>query len=435
MKRAISRLFLPALVLVLILAASSAEAMPLSEKASVNTSMPYFLVVDLTNQYVTALKTSGDQTEAVRYMICSTGRVSGTTPVGLFSIRSDDVSAWVAFESCYVRYGKKLSIPNRNIWFHSILYSSRSVSSLSRDSFNRLGSPASHGCIRLTPVDAQWISYNCKKGTSVRILRGEKNGETRTKAAELKNALKAGPGSVEPNLKPTPRPDLSVLAGSTGSLVKSLNSRLRSLGFYPGAITSSFTAETEAAVKAYQSKAGLDVTGVANDALQRMIATYDSVTGHLVTLKYGDNYVVVKELQSRLKALGYLKASYKLNTVYDKSTRSAVTAFQMLAGKAVDGVASPEVQDLLFGGAAPTPTPTPAPVYAITKRLMSLYKSKSTRSTRVAVVPSNRQVIVVVASDGTWTKAKYGSRTGYAQSKYLTAFPAPTPTPDPTPEP
>ena len=168
MKRLI-RLFLPVPVLILLLAALPAMAMPLSEKASINLAMPYYLVVDMNNQYVTAYESATDK--PVRIMICSTGRVRGTTPTGTYRIKSNAVDSWIAFESCYIRYGKKLSVSNKNIWLHSILYASRSVSSLDWDSFNKLGSPASHGCIRLTPIDAQWISYNCKMGTSVRILR------------------------------------------------------------------------------------------------------------------------------------------------------------------------------------------------------------------------------------------------------------------------
>lgn len=413
MKRALSRLLLPVLCLFLLAAAPSALAMPLSEKASINASMPYYLVVDLNNQYVTAFDSKTN--EPARYMICSSGRISGTTPLGTFRLQSDAVYPWIAFESCYVRYGKRIT---GHIWFHSILYASRSVSSLNWDSFNKLGSPASHGCIRLTPIDAQWISYNCKMGTSVRILRAAKTNETSAKATELKSALKAaGHKGIQPTLTPTPRPTLSL--GSSGTLVKSLNSRLRSLGFYPAAVTSSFTVDTKAAVEAYQAAAGLPVTGEADNALQKKIAGDDSITGRLVPLKYQDNYAAVKALQKQLKALGYLKASFKLSTSFDKATRSALMAFQTLAGLPADGIATPAVQDLLFSAAAPTPTPAPPPTYATTNHLASLYKGKSTGSGRVAVIPARRQVIVLAASDGKWTKVKYGSKTGYALSLYL----------------
>ncbi len=419
------RLFLPALVLTLVLAALPAMAMPLSEKASINRGMPYYLVVDMTNQYVTAYDSATD--EPVRNMICSTGRVRGTTPTGTYSIKSNAVDPWIAFESCYIRYGKKLSVSNKNIWLHSILYATRSVSSLDWESFNKLGSPASHGCIRLTPIDAQWISYNCKLGTTVRILRAPSTGESRALARQLKSELKAkGHKGIQPTLNPTPKPMLSV--GSRSGLVKSMQSRLRSLGFYPGAVTTEFTAETKAAVEAYQTAAGLPVTGDADNALQNRIAKDNTVTGRLVTLQYGNDYIAVKELQRRLRALGYLKSSFKLTTKFDAATRTALRAFQTMAGLEPDGRATPDLQTLLFDDvAAPTPSPSPAPTYATTTQLTSLRKSKSTTSTRLTVIPTNKQVVVLTASDGTWTRIKYtdktGSKTGYALSKCLLLTP------------
>jgi peptidoglycan hydrolase-like protein with peptidoglycan-binding domain len=416
MKLAITRPFLLTL-LVILLAASSAQAMPLSEKASVNRGMPYYLVVDMTNQYVTAYKSDTDA--PVRNMICSTGKRSGTTPMGTFSLQSDAVYSWVTFPTCYIRYGKRIT---GSIWFHSILYRSRSASSLIWDSFYNLGSPASHGCIRLTPIDAQWISYNCEKGTSVRILRASRTAESKALAAKLKSDLRvAGHMGIQPTLTPTPKPVLAL--GSSNSRVTSLHSRLRSLGFYPGAITSVYSMETKAAVEAYQAAAGLAATGEADSALQNRIASDNSITGRLTTLKYGETYVVVKVLQKQLKALGYLKSSIQLSTSFGLNTRAAVIAFQTLAGLAPDGIATPALQELLFSGAAPTPSPSPAPVYATTTGLVSLRPYKSATSTRLALIPSNKQVAVLTASDGTWTRVSYASRTGYALSKYLKASP------------
>jgi peptidoglycan hydrolase-like protein with peptidoglycan-binding domain len=198
---------------------------------------------------------------------------------------------------------------------------------------------------------------------------------------------------------------------------------LRSLGFYPGAITNAFTAETRAAVEAYQAAAGLTVTGEADNALQNKIAKDNTITGRLVELKYGNNYVAVKVMQKQLKALGYLKSSFQLTTSFNSATKTAVKAFQTMAGKRPDGIATPEIQNLMFDAAAPTPSPSPAPVYATTTQLTSLRKSKSTSSTRLAFIKSGKQVVVLAASDGAWTKIRYGSKTGYALSKCLALTP------------
>ena len=53
--------------------------------------------------------------------------------------------------------------------FHSVLYSTRSESSLKYSSVYNLGRKASHGCIRLSVEDAQWIFENCASRTIVVI--------------------------------------------------------------------------------------------------------------------------------------------------------------------------------------------------------------------------------------------------------------------------
>jgi peptidoglycan hydrolase-like protein with peptidoglycan-binding domain len=412
MKRLVTGLAPAVLMIALFLLAAPANAAPLSSKATVNLSMPYYLEVDIANQHVTAYKTDSD--EMVRRMICSTGKSSRSTPRGTFRLQSNNVYSWYKFETCYIRYGKRVT---GRIWLHSILYSRRNTGSLIKHSFNNLGAPASAGCIRLTPIDAQWISYNCNKGTTVRIISGTKTLESRAVTAQLKSELQsAGHSGVQPVLTPTPMPTLYM--GSNNSRVKSMHQRLRSLGFYPGAVNTLFTQETKSAVEAYQQAAGLEVTGEADSALQRKIEKDDSITGQRTTLRYGNKFIAVKALQRQLKSLGYMKANAKLSTTYNAATRTAVRAFQSLAGLTVDGIATPRLQQLLFSAAAPTPTPTPTPVYAGTTRRIPLRKNRSNASTRLTYIPANRQV-VVLAKNGGWTKVTYGSKTGFVQTKYL----------------
>ena len=122
--------------------------------------------------------------------------------------------------------------------------------------------------------------------------------------------------------------------------------------------------------------------------------------------------------------MGYLKSSFKLTTKFNADTRKAVRAFQTMAEMTPDGIATPELQSRLFDDlTAPTPSPSPAPVYATTAQRTSLRKSKSTSSTRLVSIPSNKQVVVLTASDGTWTRIKYSGKTGYALSRCLLLAP------------
>ena len=59
--------------------------------------------------------------------------------------------------------------------------------------------------------------------------------------------------------------------GSSGTAVRNLVQELINQGFYSGAVTSSYTTEVEAAVKAFQTAKGLTVDGVAGSATQHKL--------------------------------------------------------------------------------------------------------------------------------------------------------------------
>ncbi len=59
--------------------------------------------------------------------------------------------------------------------------------------------------------------------------------------------------------------------GSTGSAVTRLTQELKNQGYYTGNVTSAYTAEVEAAVKAFQSAKGLTVDGIAGSATQHKL--------------------------------------------------------------------------------------------------------------------------------------------------------------------
>ena len=59
-----------------------------------------------------------------------------------------------------------------NVYFHSIAVGSNSHYALSPTQFNRLGGPASAGCIRMMVADAKWIYDYVSTGTKVSIVKG-----------------------------------------------------------------------------------------------------------------------------------------------------------------------------------------------------------------------------------------------------------------------
>lgn len=105
---------------------------------------------------------SGQYTRPYMAMVCSAG---SDTPTGIFTtpvqypwrLLSGDV---------YGQYSTR-------IWdsylFHSVPYYTQHKDDLEYDEFNKLGTPASLGCVRLAVADVKWIYDECKLGTTVVI--------------------------------------------------------------------------------------------------------------------------------------------------------------------------------------------------------------------------------------------------------------------------
>lgn len=139
----------------------------------------YYIIVDVYWQVVMVYRKGADgkpdYNQPVRYMLCSTGdpKVGSETARGIFEMKKPRV-----------RFGQFLSGETGQYWslirsrtyFHSILYTKdKDVSSYDIDVYNKLGSKASHACIRLTVPDARWIFYNIAYGTICEIRDGSKS--------------------------------------------------------------------------------------------------------------------------------------------------------------------------------------------------------------------------------------------------------------------
>ena len=133
----------------------------------------YRITVDLYHQLVMAFTTdeNGDYTIPVRYMLCSSGANSTQSPTGTFKMRNYRVR--FALFNNTDSYAQYWSLITGRIYFHSILYSAKDASKYT-ESYKRLGTNVSHGCIRLTVPDARWIWFNCAPDTVVEIRSGSK---------------------------------------------------------------------------------------------------------------------------------------------------------------------------------------------------------------------------------------------------------------------
>ena len=135
-------------------------------------TMPFKLVVSIADQRVYAFQKVGDSIRLAREMICSTGTVKNPTILGTFILPQDNsrnVGTWYYFSEykVYTRYFRRIS---GGYLFHSVLFLDKKVTKLSQSSVTSLGKRASHGCIRLSVADAQWVYENIRGGTCVEIL-------------------------------------------------------------------------------------------------------------------------------------------------------------------------------------------------------------------------------------------------------------------------
>lgn len=101
----------------------------------------------------------------VKTFACSVGLPETPTPTGTFY--TPFRYRWHTLMG--PSYGQYCTRIVGGVLFHSVAGSNMSSYNLSAAEYNKLGQPASHGCIRLTVRDAKWIYDNCKLGTKVTI--------------------------------------------------------------------------------------------------------------------------------------------------------------------------------------------------------------------------------------------------------------------------
>lgn len=163
---------------------------------------PYSIKVNKTTNVVTVYDSEGEPKKA---FVCSTG---GATPTGTFNTQQK--LRWHVLDG--PSYGQYCTRIVRGFLFHSVwYYRNGDKASQSTVQYNRLGTTASHGCVRLTVADAKWIYDNCPVGTSVKIFYGSSKDDPlgKPEAIKVSTASRMGwdptdPDSANPYLKMAP---------------------------------------------------------------------------------------------------------------------------------------------------------------------------------------------------------------------------------------
>ena len=137
--------------------------------------------------------------------------------------------------------------------------------------------------------------------------------------------------------------DDSLRMGDSGSAVKDLQTKLKKLGYYSGTVDSTFGSGTYAAVRAFQKKYNLTADGVAgSETLKKLDSAYKNANSAKDddSLRMGDSGSAVKDLQTKLKKLGYYSGT--VDSTFGSGTYAAVKAFQKKYNLTADGVAGSE---------------------------------------------------------------------------------------------
>ena len=103
---------------------------------------------------------NGDYSVPVKAICCSVGRSGCETPTGRWNTSTR--YRWrLMVDDTYAQYAIRI---NGGIMFHSVPYYTMSESDMEYPEFNKLGSPASLGCIRMAVEDILWLYNNCPTG-------------------------------------------------------------------------------------------------------------------------------------------------------------------------------------------------------------------------------------------------------------------------------
>ena len=169
-----------------------------------------------------------------------------------------------------------------------------------------------------------------------------------------------------------------IRSGVRGEAVAQLQRRLTELGYYTCIADGVYDADDILAVREFQRKNGLTIDGVAGLITQQLLYSANALpatTAALVLptaaptaaplatiapaaataaeiLRVGSRGDAVRQLQTKLKEMGYLSGS--VDGIYGAGTSKAVAAFQRANGLTADGVAGQATLARLYGASADT---------------------------------------------------------------------------------
>ncbi len=149
----------------------------------------YSIQINKATNVVTVFRNDGTPVKA---FVCSTGTA---TPIGTFY--TSQKLRWHVLDG--PSYGQYCTRITGSILFHSVwYYGNGDYASQSYREYNKLGTTASHGCVRLTVADAKWIYDNCSLQTKVTVIWGSSANDPLGKPEAIKIPPRYGSRGWDP---------------------------------------------------------------------------------------------------------------------------------------------------------------------------------------------------------------------------------------------
>ena len=142
---------------------SSKEIEDFATLSQIPSQTDYLLWTDLYRQRTYVLKKSAGKWRLEKSFICSTGKLNNPTPTGLYEVQYS--IPYIGVEKGY--RCKYAMVFFRDYMYHSILFD-RTGQYIKSGQYE-LGSKASHGCVRLSEKDSEWLYKHVPVKTTVWI--------------------------------------------------------------------------------------------------------------------------------------------------------------------------------------------------------------------------------------------------------------------------
>lgn len=142
------------------------------EKQEQSNKTKYYIKINYTANVITVYEKDNDgkYTKPVKAIVCSTGKATPTSGV----YRTSSKYRWHQLNGGV--WGQYCTRITGHILFHSVPYSAKSPDTLKFGAYDKLGTKASAGCIRVTVADAIWLYSNCASGTQVEFYSSSNPG-------------------------------------------------------------------------------------------------------------------------------------------------------------------------------------------------------------------------------------------------------------------